>query len=260
MAAVVTRALLDLFARRGIHHRFNGGERWRIGESLRLRRGCELEPWTHLFAGHALPFRAGAFSYALSQLPPHVSMGRYCSIASGVEFIESEHPTDWATSHPFSYSPNGLQGLREYLLAEGLTSFPLFPADQFAPAPVVFGHDVWVGQGAMFSPGVTVGDGAIVAARSMVTRDVPPYAIVGGVPARVIRMRFPDSLLERLQGLAWWRFGPDVLHPLDVRNPGPFSGRLEAALASASPPRPLALSPVTYDEIMAVETVDQRSS
>jgi len=256
----VTRALLDLFARRGVHHRFNGGERWRIGEQLRLNRGCELEPWTHLFGGHALPFRLGAFSYSLSELPPHVAVGRYCSIATGVEFIESEHPTDWATSHPFSYSPHGLQGLREYLMAEGLTSFPLFPAGQFAPGAVTLGHDVWVGQGAMFSAGVTVGDGAIVAARAMVTRDVPPYAIVGGVPAKVIRMRFPEPLVERLARLAWWRFGPDVLHPLDVRQPGGFIGRLEDAIGSASPPKMLDLAPVTYDEIVNAAAADQRSS
>jgi len=256
----VTRALLDLFARRSVHHRMHGGERWRVGENLRLSRGCELEPWTHLFAGYALPFRIGAFSYALSELPPHVAVGRYCSIASGVQFIQSEHPTDWATTHPFSYSPTGMEGIREYLLAQAATSFPLFPGSQFAPQRVTLGHDVWVGQGATFSGGVTVGDGAIVAARAMVTRDVPPYAIVGGVPARLIRMRFPEPLTQRLHALAWWRFGPDVLHPLDVRQPGPFVGRLEDALASPDPPKALDVTPLTHDEIMGAEAADQRSS
>jgi hypothetical protein len=99
-----------------------------------------------------------------------------------------------------------------------------------------------------------------VAARSVVTRDVPAYAVVGGVPAKVIRMRFPEPLMERLHNIAWWRFGPDVLHPLDMREPGPFVGRLEDALASPNPPRPLDLTPLTYDEIISAEAADQRSS
>ncbi|MBU1513560.1 MAG: CatB-related O-acetyltransferase [Alphaproteobacteria bacterium] len=252
----ITPPLLDLFRARHIYTRLGGGVRWRAGETLRLKSDVALEPYSHILGGHALPRRMGAFSYALSELPPHVAVGRYGSIASGVAFIESEHPTDWVSTSPFPYSPYGLEGFKDYLLAQGATSFILHPATAFMPKPVVLGHDVWVGQDAMFSSGVTVGDGAIVAARAMVTRDVPPYAIVAGVPARVIRMRHPEPLVERLTSLAWWRFGPDVLHPLDMRDPSAFADRLEALLGHA-PPAPFAPEPLTHAEIVEAA---QRSS
>lgn len=247
---MVSPAMLELFRRRGLYHRFGGGERWRSGETLRLPIGCELEPYSHILAGHTLPYRLGAFTYALSELPPHVSVGRYGSIAAAVEFIQSEHPTDWVTSSPFSYSPHGLQGMRDYLVAKGLTSFVLHSAEPFIAKPVVLGHDVWVGQGAIFKSGVTVGDGAIIAARAVVTADVPAYAIVGGTPARIIRMRFADALCARLQALAWWRYGLEVLHPLDVRDPEQFADKLDE-LQSLIPPAPFEPTPLTYAEIIA---------
>ena len=242
--------MLDLFRDRGVQHRFNGGERWRIGDNLRIARTCEIERYAHLFGGYALPTRMGAFGYSLSELPPSVSVGRYGSIGANVEFIESQHPTDWATTSPFSYSPYGLEGVKDHLLAQGVTSFPLHAAAPFMPQPVSIGHDVWVGQGAMLMGGITVGDGAIIAARAVVTSDVPPYAIVGGAPARLIRMRLPDAVAERLQALEWWRFGPDVLHPLDVRDPETFAERLEDLIAREAP-APFAPAPLTYAEIVA---------
>ena len=73
------------------------------------------------------------------------------------------------------------------------------------------GHDVWVGHGAIILPGRTIGTGAIVAAGAVVTRDVPPYAIVGGVPAQVIKWRFPEDVAERLVALSWWDWEHDRL-------------------------------------------------
>lgn len=72
----------------------------------------------------------------------------------------------------------------------------------------VIGNDVWIGFGAIIISGVNIGDGAIVAAGAVVTKDVPAYAIVGGVPARVLKMRFPSTVLEKLLSLKWWRFSP----------------------------------------------------
>lgn len=247
----VTEGLLELLRARTIAHRFGGGARWRVGETLQAEPGCRIERFSHVLAGHALPAALGSFSYSFSPFLPTMRVGRYCSIAHDVGVMASQHPTDWATSSPFSYSPWGLEGFSRYLTEEKrLTSFMLFPSDEFRSAPVTIGNDVWIGEGALLKGGVTIGDGAIVAARAVVTRDVPPYAIVGGVPAKVIRMRFPDAVIARLQGLQWWRFGPDVLHPLDVRDTEGFMDRLEERLAN-DPPAPVDHPPLTYEEIAA---------
>lgn len=247
----VTQGLLDLLRARRIEQKFNGGQRWRIGAELRMSRHCALEPYAHIFAGHSLPQTMGAFSYSLSELPPMTQIGRYASIATAVEFIESEHPTNWVSTSPISYSPYGMEGVRTYLTVDRpQASYLLHDAAEFQGGGVTIGHDVWVGQGALFSGGVTIGDGAIIAARAVVTRDVPPYAVVAGVPAKVIRMRLPEALIERLQRLAWWRYGPEVLQPLDMRQPEAFADGLEARIAEASV-QPLDLQPVTAEEIEA---------
>jgi acetyltransferase-like isoleucine patch superfamily enzyme len=244
----VTRELLDVLRAHRIAHRWGGGERWRAGENLHMADDCELEPYCHILSGHVLPARMGAFSYSHSMLLPSLRMGRYCSIGGGVEFLQSQHPVDWASTSPFSYSLRGLQGFLDYLqLDKKLTAFPLHP-DEFLSDPVELGNDVWVGQGAMLSGGIKVGHGAVIAARALVTHDVPPYAIVGGSPAKVIRMRFPDEVVRRLLKLQWWRFGPDVLQPLDVRDVEGFTQRLEAQLAQDAP-QALALIPLTAPQM-----------
>ncbi len=95
-----------------------------------------------------------------------------------------------------------------------ITCFPLMTrilnvkndVDSFSKGPVVIGNDVWIGLGAVILSGVTVGDGAIIAAGSVVTHDVPPYAIVGGIPAKVIRFRFSEQQIKKLLDISWWKW------------------------------------------------------
>ncbi len=119
-----------------------------------------------------------------------LTMGAFCSVASGVQILlGGEHRPDWVTTYPFSV-----------LWAKG--KHP--PGHPVSKGDVVIGNDVWIGAEAMILSGVTIGDGAVIGARSVVTKDVPPYAIVGGNPARVIRMRFDETTIARLQNLKWW--------------------------------------------------------
>ncbi len=119
-------------------------------------------------------------------------IGRFCSIAAESRFIMNggNHPIDWLTTYPFPIFGGGWQAA--------------MPVAWPSKGDTVIGNDVWIGYRALFMPGVHVGDGAIVATGSVVTRDVPPYAIVGGNPAAVIRYRFDPASIARLEALRWW--------------------------------------------------------
>ncbi len=154
--------------------------------------------------------KLGAFTYINGYASGSLyscEVGRYCSIGEEVMLGAPEHPVDWLSTHPFAFTR------REYLPKfyrlpefERLAPDGTEPTPFLQPAKTTFGHDVWVGAGAFVKRGVHVGDGAIIAARAVVTRDVPPYAIVAGLPAKVLRLRFSESHVERLLKLQWWRY------------------------------------------------------
>lgn len=123
-----------------------------------------------------------------------LEIGRFCSIASGARFLmnSANHTLSSLSTYPFPIFYEEWGG-------------PVHPQDAWDNhGDIVVGSDVWIGFEAVVLAGVRIGHGAIVASRALVTRDVPDYAIVGGVPAKVIRRRFPDAVAESLLALAWW--------------------------------------------------------
>jgi virginiamycin A acetyltransferase len=121
-------------------------------------------------------------------------IGKFCALARGVKFIMNgaNHQMDGISTYPFFIFGNGWEAARPR------------PGDLPYKGDTVIGNDVWIGYDALIMPGVTIGDGAIVSSRSVVTSDVPPYAIVGGNPARTIRERFDADAVQRLLAIAWW--------------------------------------------------------
>jgi acetyltransferase-like isoleucine patch superfamily enzyme len=126
-----------------------------------------------------------------------VTVGRYCSVAEGVTvLLGGNHRHDWVTTYPFPGMPD------KYPEAAHIEGHPSSNGD------VDIGNDVWLGRCSTVLSGVTIGDGAVVGAYAVVTRDVPPYAIVGGNPAQIIRYRFSREHIVRLLEVAWWSW-PD---------------------------------------------------
>jgi len=161
------------------------------------------------------------------------SIGRFCSLASGCIIGPAEHPTDFLSSSMVQYVRDLHQWDSFMETQEGQPRQAPY-AEFKMPTHTTIGNDVWLGVNVFIRRGVTVGNGAIVAAGSVVTRDVPAYAIVGGVPARVIKMRFRDSLIERLMALNWWDWNVFSLAKLDFSNADAAVGLIEDAIAAGS--------------------------
>ncbi|MCR5261760.1 MAG: CatB-related O-acetyltransferase [Candidatus Gastranaerophilales bacterium] len=123
----------------------------------------------------------------------YTEIGRYCSIANDVIIAASEHPITNFSTHPISYDVENYPGKE---------------------TKTIIGNDVWLGTRAIIKKGVTIGDGAVVASGAVVTKDVPPYAIVAGVPTKIIKYRFEEETIKALLDTQWWTFPLEKLQDL----------------------------------------------
>lgn len=207
LGVIVFKALKASFCRRWLHKR-----QLKLGADIHtlpskavlvMEEGASvgkvLSAFDHL--------HIGAMSYvrSASELLNVSRIGRFCSIGNAVVIGQERagHPLDWVSSHPFQFT-----GTELHYSALG--------------KPVEIGHDVWIGREAMIMEGVIVATGAVIAARSLVTRDVPPYAVVAGTPARVIRYRHPPQVIAALLTSAWWELPVSVLQTLPLNEPESF--------------------------------------
>lgn len=133
-------------------------------------------------------------------------VGSFCSIASNVKVITGTHPLDWVSTSPAFYSIRGQ--LPKSFVKENLYDEFVY-ADNEKLFPIIMGNDVWIGDGVSIIAGVSIGDGAVILANSTVTKNVPPYAIVGGTPSTIIRYRFSEKKIKWLLDFKWWDAGND---------------------------------------------------
>jgi virginiamycin A acetyltransferase len=232
----VTRSLLDFLRAHRVFLNPKGLDRWEVGQPVGVADDCEIEPYAQIFGGIIIPAGVGAFSYSHSDFGVHVRVGRYCSIGSNVGWLGPDHPTTWISTSSALYDRD-LAALRAYRADSGddYTVQTYVPKDR----SVTIGHDVWIGDQALIASGVTIGHGAIVGARSLVMKDVPPYAIVFGQPAQIQRYRLPEALIGRFLELEWWRYAPNVLNTLPVTEPERFADCLAKVGSRAMQPKPL---------------------
>lgn len=179
------------------------------------------------------PASIGAFTYlGAGGVFHNATIGRYCSVSTGLQVGMTRHPTDSLSTSPIAYVGDFLNFESHFADADPdwARAMPLHDYD-LRPETTI-GNDVWIGTNVYIKDGVRIGDGAVIGAHSVVTRDVEPYAIVGGSPARVIRMRFPDALIERLLRLRWWQYNVLEIGGLDMRRAEACVSALEDAQAA----------------------------
>lgn len=165
-----------------------------------IYKGCKIGRYTYGYEG------------LLQHYPLATSIGRYCSINSTAK-IWNNHPTEYVTTHPMLDYPH-FYAWDQYDVRKRLcrTYGKHFDNTDYENSPlrdnraVVIGNDVWIGANVSILPGVHIGDGAILAAGAVVTKDVEPYAIVGGVPAKVIKYRFDKKIIDKFLAIKWWEW------------------------------------------------------
>jgi phosphonate metabolism protein (transferase hexapeptide repeat family) len=167
-------------------------------------KGCTLGRYTEVAAQATLSeSMLGDYSYVMERCDIiYTDIGKFANIASEVRINPGNHPMEWVSQHHFLYR------LRRYGFGqEDNSSFFNWRRLQ----RVRIGHDTWIGHKAIILPGVQIGNGAVVAAGSVVTKNVPPYTIVAGVPAKPVRQRFPEAIWQALEKICWWDWDHDTL-------------------------------------------------
>lgn len=158
---------------------------------MRNKRSLFFTSENPLYRKHSI----GRYTYGSPKLIDHgekLTIGRYCSIASGVTIIlGGNHRTDWISTYPFN------------IIHEEFSHIKGHPASK---GEIMIGNDVWIGANCLILSGVKIGHGAVIAAGSVIVNDVPSFAIVGGIPAKLIRMRFEEKVIEALLEIGWWNY------------------------------------------------------
>jgi acetyltransferase-like isoleucine patch superfamily enzyme len=223
----LTQEINAILAKYRVFSSANGMSRWKIGQELTARKSYCIQSYVGIYNDSFIP-DIGSFSYIYSSAAPFHKIGRYCSISWNVRVMGSNHPTTTVTSSELVYQKNSR--IASAFGDFGADRWQLLPNPQKGPPQV--GNDVWIGQDVLLSQGVTLGTGCVIAAGAVVTKNVQPYEIVGGAPARHIRFRFSESIRDALLRSEWWKYAFPHIAKLGLDDPEAFLKSLEQSVRS----------------------------
>lgn len=212
--------LRDYLQSHEIQPKDNSPAIWRAIERLTFPGNLRLSAWSRFDLSDRTNLVLGSLGYmSYTHSPTHrFRTGAFCSIATGVTIMGDSHPSERVSTHPFTYGPYYRNAAKAMGAERTIMSVPF---DGRQPETIV-GDDVWIGARVTMAGGLKIGTGAILATAAVVTRDVPPYAIVGGIPGKIIKYRFPESTVERLLETRWWEYSLKDLAQFDFRDPDRF--------------------------------------
>ncbi len=176
---------------------------------------CTIHPTAKIgSACNVIDTTMGRYSYCSHDtVVVNAKIGSFCSISDHVYIGGAEHPTEWVSMSPV------FQNVRHSGPTKRFVEFDLPPVKQ-----TIIGNDVWIGHGVTIKQGVSIGHGAVVGSNALVTKDVPPYAIVGGVPAKLIKYRFDNQTIQGLLSSKWWDMSENELNRYSnrIKKPNDF--------------------------------------
>lgn len=221
--------------------------------ALNVRKDTEVCAWNQTEEMKIeAPFRCGGGRISCGEIGGYTftnenvsirsirGIGRFCMIGHNVTIGMPEHSVNALSSHILfpDWDSEWTKGFCGYA-ADNEEGIRRIRKEQFEELTrkryVTIGNDVWIGGNALIMRGVRIGDGAIIAAGAVVTRDVPAYSIVGGVPAKVIKYRFDEEIRQKLAELKWWKYGPDILKGCDLEDWGETVKTIEERISAGMP-------------------------
>lgn len=205
-----------------IYFTVRGEHRIKDDDDVVFINSCKIEPYTGFLSGSSI-WTMGSFSYSWSSLPVDTVVGRYCSIAKGLKILGARHPLEWVSTSSFTYDPGFI--IFQDLIEDEKSEFKAKPRP-IGNGVINIGHDVWVGADVTLKPGISIGTGSVIAASSVVVKDVPPYSVVGGNPAKIIKQRFDTALVNKLLSSEWWKYKFTDFSDMSLEDPNSFLDQL----------------------------------